>query len=288
MLQILLFSVLVMIASLSGVFVVWKKVGKVIERNLRFLVSLSAGVFLVIAFQLSRETIEHASNLNIGLLWILAGTFLIFLLFKFLPGFHHHHDEKDENKKHSKIDARRILLSDGIHNIGDGFLLTVSFMVNPAFGMLTTISIFIHEFVQEISEFFVLRQAGYSIKKSLLINFAVSSTLLIGSIGGYFLLDLFEILEVPLLGIAAGSFLVVVFLDLIPHSIRESETKTHYLKHIGWFLIGALLMIAVNNLTVHSHEVGVHEDDHGHSHEAEMIDDHHEDEDHHEDIEHTH
>ncbi len=90
---------------------------------------------------------------------------------------------------------------------------------------------FVHELVQEVSEFFVLKQAGYSTKKALLTNFAVSSTILIGSIGGTFLLDTFSELELPLMGIAAGAFLVVVFQDLIPHSVRKAKAKASHLKH---------------------------------------------------------
>ncbi|MEX2436529.1 MAG: ZIP family metal transporter [Candidatus Paceibacterota bacterium] len=274
--QILLFSILVMLASLIGVITVWKKAGKIIEKNLSFLVSFSAGVFLVITYQLSRETLEHAADPLSGILWILAGVVLIWGLFKIIPGFHHHHDESSKDHSHSKIDARRILLSDAVHNVGDGMLLAVAFIVNPALGALTAVSVFIHELVQEVSEFFVLRQAGYSTKKALMINFLVSGTILIGSLGSFFLLDLFETLETPLLGIAAGAFLIVVLHDLIPHSVRESKSKTHHLKHISWFVLGLVIMAGVNLITVHSHDLG---DGHGHGHdETELMDDHHHDE----------
>ena len=250
MLQIIFASIIIMFASLIGVVSIWKRIGKIIEANLHFLVSFSAGVFLFISYHLSIETIEHAPTLGTGLLWIFIGVFGIWLIFKLLPTFHHH-DSQMEIHNHSIIDVRKIIIGDGIHNIGDGILLVTSFLTNSTLGIMTTASIFIHEIIQEMSEFFVMKEAGYSIKKSLIVNFATSATILIGSIGGFFLLENFEILEIPLLGIAAGSFLVVVTQDLIPHSIKASTTKIHTIKHLAWFIIGLLLMIGINTFTGH-------------------------------------
>jgi zinc and cadmium transporter len=161
MLEVIIFSFLIMLASLAGVASIWNRAGQAIERNLRFLVSFSAGVFLVVAYHLGREAVEHAETIGGGFLWILIGAVVIWLVFKIMPGFHHHHDEHEEDHPHSKIDARRILASDAIHNIGDGILLAAAFAVNIGLGVVTAISIFVHELVQEVSEFFVLRQAGF-------------------------------------------------------------------------------------------------------------------------------
>ena len=252
MLAIILSSLLVMFASLVGVFSVWKQAGALIARNLSFLVSFSAGVFLVIAGHLAYEVFEHAPEFGDGLFWILLGAVGLLILFKILPSFHHHHDEHEEPHLHSHVDARNILASDALHNIGDGLLLVASFAVSVPLGLITTFSVFIHELVQEVSEFFVLKQAGYTTKQALFWNFMSSSTILIGAVGGYFLLDSFEALEVPLLGLSAGAFLVVVLHDLIPHSIRTSEHRVHYLKHLGWFVLGFIIMLVVNMIMPHS------------------------------------
>ena len=249
MIEILLYSVLIMLASLVGVFSVWRRAGRAIERNLNLLVSFSAGVFIVIAYQLGIEVVEHSDTLGSGLVWIVIGLLAVWLLFKFLPSSHHHHDEASETHPHSRLNARRIMTSDALHNLGDGILLATSFAVSSSLGMLTALSIFVHELVQEISEFFVLRQAGYSTKSALILNFAISATVLLGALGGFFLLESFETLEVPLLGLASGAFLVVVFHDLIPHSVRSSRHENLYWRHLLWFLIGAVLMFAVSIFT---------------------------------------
>lgn len=272
MFTVILLSLLIMSASLVGVIGVWRFAGSIIERNLKFLVSLSAGVFLAVSYALIIETIHLSSTPLMGFIWIGTGVIGVFTLFQILPAFHHHHDEKEESHRHSRIDARRILFSDGIHNIGDGVLLTSTFLANPILGALTAGSIFIHELVQETSEFFVLRQAGFSIRKALTLNLLVSATILLGSLGAFYLLDTFAAIQAPLLGIAAGSFLVVVFYDLIPHSVRHSKTRTHYLSHIAWFCAGVLIILGINALVPgHVHEEA-HEEESAHAHEEEHHD----------------
>ncbi len=238
-----------MLASLIGVISVWKHMGRLIEQNLHFLVSFSAGVFLFITYKLILEITREAESIQMGLTWILIGVLSVWLIFKFLPSFHHHHDNETEEPKHSPLDARRIIFGDAIHNMGDGLLLVTSFAINSTLGLAATISIFIHEIIQEISEFFVLKQAGYSTKKALLVNFSASATILFGSVGGFFLLKYFKFIEIPLLGLAAGSFLIVVIQDLIPHSIKTSTTKMHIIKHLTWFATGILIMIGLGAIS---------------------------------------
>jgi zinc and cadmium transporter len=261
-LDIFLASLIIMLVSLSGVLFLWGKLGSFIQKNLSFLVSLSAGVFLIVALQLGQEAISHSERVLEGVVWVFAGAALIYLIFKFVPMFHHHHDGHDGHA-HNKIDARRILFGDALHNIGDGVLLAASFTVSVPLGIATAIGIFVHELVQETSEFFVLKQAGYSTRKALFLNFLVSSTILLGALGGFFLLDVFGAIEIPLLGIAAGSFFVVVLHDLIPHSVRNSQIKKTYGKHIAWFLVGVILMVGISFVGAGSHMHGEY-DDHGH------------------------
>ncbi len=251
MFEILAASFVIMLVSLSGKLVIWRHLGPIVERNLHFLVSFSAGVLLMVTYNLGSEIVEHAGSLSGGLPWILAGALVVLIGFRFLPHFHHHHESGGDHA-HSKIDAGRILLSDGIHNIGDGVVIVASFAASPFLGIMSTISIAVHESLQEISEFFVLREAGLSSRRALTYNFLISGTILIGAIGAYYLLERFEALEVPLLGLAAGSYLIVVFHDLIPHSLGSVRERGHHMRHIIFFVLGAVLMFGVTTLLPHA------------------------------------
>ncbi len=237
---LLLSCAAIMLASLVGVVFVSRSAGRFFERNMGYLVSFSAGVFIIIAYGLTTETLEHAPSVAQGALYVFMGALGIWILFKLLPGLHDH-PERGHTHSHP-IDPRRVLISDAFHNIGDGILLAASFAVSSALGLAAVVSVFIHELLQETSEFFVLRAAGYSAGRALGWSFAVSGTILVGALGGYYFLDAFEALEPILLGLSAGAFLVVVLSDLIPHSVRDARSSSHYITHIAWFVLGAVLM----------------------------------------------
>lgn len=248
--QVLLASFLVMLVSLSGKLITWGGMGPLIERNLHFFVSFAAGVLLVIASSLSAEIVEHAGTLLGGVPWIALGAVVVLIAFQYIPQFHHHHDMGEH--PHSQIDANRMLVSDGIHNIGDGIVIVVSFVASPLLGIASTVSIMVHEMLQEISEFFVYREAGLSVRLALVLNFISSSMILVGTLGGYFLIERFEALEVPLLGLSVGSYIVVVFHDLIPHSISKTDGRAHLAKHAAFFAIGLILMATLVAFLPHS------------------------------------
>lgn len=107
-------------------------------------------------------------------------------------------------------------------------------------------SILIHEIVQEITEFFVLRQAGYSVKKALWFSFLAQSTIFIGAIGAYYFLELFSHLETVFLGLAGGGFLALLLQDLIPTSFLAAKKEKNFLLFTIALLLGVGLMFLVN------------------------------------------
>ncbi len=243
---------IVMFASLVGVLFLQKTAQDFLEKKLSYLVSFSAGVFLVTAGGLGLEVFELVPSLWIGAGLISVGYVLAALLHYLIPESHHHHDSEC-NHSHGKT-AKKLIIGDSIHNIADGIILVVAFSASPALGIAATVSIFIHEALQELSEFFVLRQAGYSIKKALAINFVVSSTVLIGVVLGYFALASHN-LEVALLAISSGFFLHVVIHDLLPKRSHHEHAKL-FLQHVLFVLVGALVMGAVANALGESHSHG--------------------------------
>jgi zinc transporter ZupT len=110
------------------------------------------------------------------------------------------------------------------------------------------------------------------------VNVAVSATILIGALGGFFLLSIFKALEAPLLALVSGAFLFVVLNDLIPHAFRTSSTVVLRAIHLSSFIVGALLMLSVVAFTPHVHGDGSHDTHHheegGALHEAHDEDDH--------------
>lgn len=220
-------------------------------RNMKYLISFAAGVFFMTALSLSQETFEML-DLRDGALAVIIGFVAIWLVHIFFPETHHHHDH--ECKHHDSRNAGiKVLVGDTIHNTGDGIMLVTAFSISTELGVFAALSIFVHEFFQEISEFFVLREAGYSIKQTLVVNALSALSIFIGIGIGIFLTQSVN-LQGFLLGITAGIFFHIVVHDLFPfHSVKNLHTKKSW-KHLVLFMSGVLLLMFVGFFTPHGHE----------------------------------
>src|SRR5688500_4953149 len=125
--ELLIAIVVIMSASLSGVLFLNKKLHKWLQHNLRFLITFSMGVFIVITYQLIEESLHQSTSIVEFILWIIIGLGAVEVVSQLLPNTHHHHDTLEYNHKHSDLDARRMLIGDAFHNIGDGILLATAF-----------------------------------------------------------------------------------------------------------------------------------------------------------------
>lgn len=261
-----------MLASLSGVIFITKKLNNWTQKNIKYLLAFSAGVFLIVSYDLVLEAFEFGLNNALVLVAIIVG-FLVFYLFERLyPESHCHHDDSKCVDDKSKRGANKVLIGDAFHNIADGILLAPVFVIDIRLGFMAAFGILAHEFVQEISEFFVLKNAGYTTKEALKRNFWASSTILIGALGGFYLSS-FENLVGPLIGLAAGAFIYILVIDLIPDSIKHSHQEKKYLNFVFWALLGIALILSVNTFFKHQlEEQGL--DSHGHV-EAELHEDDH-------------
>lgn len=257
---------LIMLASLSGVFFVWKGLGNFVQKHLRYLVTFAIGVFATTLFLMLRETLHLEAALPIVAVAAALGALALEVLQRLIPEAHHHHgaDEQEccehEDRFKHMINPRRVLLGDAAHNIGDGILLVPAFLIDLHVGIAATVGILLHEFVQEVSEFFILKASGYSSKQALARNFAVSATILIGvglslyvaHIGDY----------VPLLiAFAAGGFLYIIIRDLLPHTLAHIRHSGGMLTHAFVLILGIAIMFATTLIIPHSHEHREHEDE---------------------------
>lgn len=242
---------IIMLASLSGIIFSARRLGGWMERNLQFLVTFSIGIFAVITWELFGEALEHGEGVVV-VISVIIGAIAVKILSMLIPDAHHHHDPHPTHP-HSRIDARKVIIGDALHNIGDGLLLVPAFIADIQLGIATAIGILLHEIVQEISEYFILREAGYTMKQALTRNFFASGSILIG-VGLALSLSSIESLEAPLIGLSAGGFLYILLRDLIPHTIESIHTRGRADRHIQALVFGVLIMLGVNVLLPHSHE----------------------------------
>jgi zinc and cadmium transporter len=242
---ILASTILLTLLSLSGILVAWWS-KKRLQNSILTLVALSAGaMFGNTFFHLLPEAIELSESGPINLfnmLLLFTGAFVLSYLFEQVLHWHHCHTATGctvTKKPYGHI----IIGGDGIHNLIDGLIIATAFMANPALGVSTTIAIALHEIPQEVGDFAALVHAGWTKNKALLHNFFAASTVILGGVIGYFLVDSNELLIGALIPIAAGSFLYIAAADLLPELKHEEDYKKGSIQFVV-FLIGLGLMIA--------------------------------------------
>jgi zinc and cadmium transporter len=251
----LLAALAIMLASLAGAIFAWKTLGDWLAPRLRYLIALAAGVFVVVIYGLAGEALHDGLSLEVVLAFVAGALFLIVLTALLPKGTHHHHGP--HHHTHTPLDARRMMLGDAVHNVHDGLILVPAFLVSPVVGITTTVGVLLHELVQEISEFFVLREAGYSATKALSLNFLVSATILIGVVLSLQLSHVEELGHL-LVAFSAGGFTYVLLRDLIPSIIVRARKDSRVLAYAAAFTIGLVVMLLVTLVAPHAHE---HEDE---------------------------
>ncbi|MGZ8190024.1 MAG: ZIP family metal transporter [Methylococcaceae bacterium] len=200
---------------------------------------------------------------------ILAGILGFFVLEKLLIWRHCHygeceahgddeHENHDDAHSHGNHHGTRsagalIILGDSIHNFVDGILIAAAFLTDVQLGIVTSLAVATHEIPQEVGDFAILLQGGYSLKKALFYNILASLSTVIGGVLAYFSLeDLHDSLPF-FLALAASSFIYIAVADLIPSLHKKTDTKTS-LEQIALIAAGVLLICWLHNI-VHSIEL---------------------------------
>ncbi len=260
--------VAIILASLAGVFFANKKFINFFDKHNQRFVAFSTGVFLMMVLSVLHEIWDHANDYVMMSLIILAGFVFAVLINYFFPETHQHHDNKCEHKKNKQL-ARRVVIGDAIHNMSDGIILVPAFVVSPFVGLMTGFSILVHELLQEISEFFVLKKAGYSTYKALLQNLLASLTIILGVAIGFLFRDN-EFIMLFLLAFSSGMFIYLIVSDLLPE-IHNKKDKKQTLINVVLLGLGFALLMIIGSLAPHSHD---HDNNEGKNQDDTHIHDH--------------
>ncbi|TSC79596.1 MAG: zinc/iron permease [Candidatus Peregrinibacteria bacterium Gr01-1014_25] len=232
---------LVSAVSLTGVFLLSLR-HEMLQRILLNLVSFSTGALLGNTFiHLLPEVIEH-SDPSQGMLLVLAGIVVSFVIEKVI---HWRHCHTTDCHDHTRPVGTLVLVGDAAHNILDGILIAATYLVSIPLGIAATIAVILHEVPQEIGDFAIMLHSGFSRARALLMNFLTALTALIGAGLVLLLAGKVEGLESILLPITAGNFLYIAGADLLPELHRETRiAKT--IQQLVLLLAGIALMYALS------------------------------------------
>ena len=243
---ILIATFLVSMISFIGALTLFLK-EKLLNKILLILVAFSAGALIGGAFlHLIPEAIEEVGLDEGGILkiflYLLLGFCIFFILEQFINWHHHHATSHPEITSFSYL----ILVSDGIHNFIDGFVIAASFVISLPVGIVTVLAVILHEIPQELGDFGVLIYGGFKKSKALFLNFLTGLLAVFGGVAGFFLSEKIGDSIVFLLPFAAANFIYIACSDLIPE-IKRKETSKKSLIYFFVFLLGISLMLLLKS-----------------------------------------
>ena len=221
---------------------------KMVER----MVSLSVGIMLSTSLLHSLPSaFESQADPRSLFACLLGGLLAFFLLEKFAILRHSHHHEGDGHHHEHGHDAHEagkagwmILIGDGMHNFTDGILIAAAFLADPTLGLVTALAIIAHEIPQEIGDFIVLLNAGFSRKRAYVYNLLCSMLAVVGGVLGYYTLDQANHLIPYVLVFASSGFIYIAVSDLMPQMQRRA-TLQETIPQIALVACGVILILFV-------------------------------------------
>ncbi|MBN2085542.1 MAG: ZIP family metal transporter [Anaerolineales bacterium] len=143
---------------------------------------------------------------------VLAGILLFYLIEKLALWRHCHNQPCEIHTQAGSL----ILIGDALHNFVDGVAIAAAFGTSVPLGIATSVAVIAHELPQEVGDFAILLESGYSRSRALLFNGLSSLAALLGAVLTYFLLPIVESWTPYLLALTAASFIYIALADLIP------------------------------------------------------------------------
>jgi zinc and cadmium transporter len=128
------------------------------------------------------------------------------------------------------------LIGDAIHNFIDGLIIASTFFTSFSLGIITSITVLVHEIPQEIGDFGVLIHGGFSKLKALKLNLLSALSSILGVVLSWYLSQQIESLNHFLLPFAAGGFIYIAAADLIPE-LKHNKNQLKIIIALGLGII---------------------------------------------------
>ncbi|MHB1391075.1 MAG: ZIP family metal transporter [Thermoleophilia bacterium] len=224
---VILFSILGSVGAglLSAIFLLFPT--STHKTLLPFLVSYASGTMLTVALlDLIPEALGEISPTR-ALSTVLAGIVAFFILEKLVIWRHCHREECEVHSAAGSL----ILFGASFHNFVDGVVIGAAFITSFPLGVATSLAIISHEIPQEVGDFAIVMDSGYTRLRALLYNSISGLSTLPGAVLAYFFLPHFEAALPYVVVVAAASFIYISVADLFPnlHSYTQLRQSLYQL-----------------------------------------------------------
>uniref|UniRef100_A0A672F9E7 Zinc transporter SLC39A7 n=1 Tax=Salarias fasciatus TaxID=181472 RepID=A0A672F9E7_SALFA len=217
----------------------------------------------------------HGHMMSVGL-WVLGGIIAFLVVEKFvrlLKGGHGHghshghshagtkekesdgeeekekkkegKDEKVPKKEEKKMSGYLNLAADFTHNFTDGLAIGASFLVSPAVGAITTLTILLHEVPHEIGDFAILVQSGCTKKKAMCLQLLTALGALAGTACSLLAEGVGAAATAWILPFTAGGFVYIATVTVLPELLAGRSSFGQSLMEILALLFGVGMMVLI-------------------------------------------
>jgi zinc and cadmium transporter len=174
----------------------------------------------------------------------LIGILVFFLLEKLLIWRHCHRAGCEVHTASGTL----ILVGDAFHNFVDGVVIAAAFLESATLGLSTTLAVIAHEVPQEVGDFAILLNSGYTRTRAFVYNSLSAATTLVGAGVAYVAAVQVQQIVPFVLALSAASFIYIGAADLIPSLNRDTRPASG-LEQFALVLVGVALIAALRSAT---------------------------------------
>ncbi|XP_017860094.1 PREDICTED: protein catecholamines up isoform X2 [Drosophila arizonae] len=154
--------------------------------------------------------------------------------------------KKADDEGEVEISGYLNLAADFAHNFTDGLAIGASYLAGNSIGIVTTITILLHEVPHEIGDFAILIKSGCSRRKAMLLQLVTALGALAGTALALLGAGSSDGSSAPwVLPFTAGGFIYIATVSVLPELLEESTKLKQSLKEIVALLTGVGLMIVI-------------------------------------------
>ena len=146
--------------------------------------------------------------------------------------------------KEIKVSAYLNLAADFTHNFTDGLAISASYLAGRHIGLITTLTILLHEVPHEIGDFAILIQSGYSKRRAMFVQLVTAIGAMTGTFCGLFAEGIGTAATAWILPFTAGGFIYIATVAVIPELLEDSSLWQS-VKEIFAIFVGVGMMVLI-------------------------------------------
>jgi zinc transporter 7 len=146
-----------------------------------------------------------------------------------------------------KVAAYLNLAADFTHNFTDGLAIGASYLVGRNVGIITTITILLHEVPHEIGDFAILIQSGCTKRRAMLLQLTTAVGALVGTLCSLMAEGAGDMATSWILPFTAGGFVYIATVSVIPELLSDSKLWQS-IQEIFALLTGVAMMVVIAKL----------------------------------------